>query len=450
MGVEGWGEEDPVAFLRAFEDLDELGVVEAYLDGAGLAFAVRFGEVDHLFPLERGDRLDGDGQGAFDIRDDDLGLGGDAGFHVGEFGRDVDVGVVDLEVGIAPAALGIGQESDFFDDAGEAFIGHRIEGDEGGEAGVDHVHVGFVDPDGDLHAGGVGELDDFLAVTDGGAFLDEGFVAPPVFAAGVDHEAVLGGVDLAGVEVFLVAIKFPGVEGEGIGLGEEVGLVLGYEADAFGDDAVAFAAGLAEVGLELLTLLGLIEGLEHPERIGRDGEAVGVVEDGEPVEVLFLLGLVAFGGEAAGVEVGLEVDGELGLGGDQFIGGIDHVDDPLALVEFPEVDVGELDLEFGGAEVAVGDAALDLQRLLGLDDGEPGALEGDLLLVDLVEGLGRIELHEEVAVLHERSLWDDEDDACDAFDFVADRDFADGRQIAAFDDRHGEVASSDLVRGRGG
>src|ERR1044071_1564554 len=126
--------------------------------------------------------------------DQDFDLGAHTGFDPVVGTVDGDGGEIDLEVGVHPAVLGIGQHADLGDFTGERLVGEGVDGDAHFLSFLDLLNVGFVDLDLDGNFGHVGDGDDGLAFADGGAFAD-GLLAAVVehvlAAAAVNDEAGL-------------------------------------------------------------------------------------------------------------------------------------------------------------------------------------------------------------------------------------------------------------------
>ena len=100
-----------------------------------------------------------------------------------------------------------------------------------------------------------------------------------------------------------------------------------------------------------------------------------------------------------------------------------------ALRELLQVRLGELDLQRRRLNLAVHDALLNLELLFGLDQGELRLLHVDLLQVDRVLRRGRIQLDQQVALLHVAAFGHDVDDARRAFHFAANDDLIDRLQV---------------------
>ena len=91
-------------------------------------------------------------------------------------------------------------------------VGERVHLDPGLQAGLDPVDHRLVDLGVDPHPADVGQAEDLLTLADGRPFLDLGLraAAEPVRVVGVDDQAVVGGEDLAVLDLF-VELRFLGL-----------------------------------------------------------------------------------------------------------------------------------------------------------------------------------------------------------------------------------------------
>src|SRR5690606_14106848 len=111
-----------------------------------------------------------------------------------------------------------------------------------------------------------------------------------------------------------------------------------------------------------------------------------------------------------------------------------------------EIEPGELEVEPRLIESAHIQALLDLALLLRLDPGRLGALDGDLLLIELLLELRGVELHEEIALLHERAFRNDVDDRARSFELTEDLLGAERANRATIVERDHEIAARHLER----